>query len=346
MNTRAIQGVIQSRFNNWTNSIKDDKVKELARAHSFVTGGAIASLLQGEEINDIDIYFANLYTAVNVTNYYVNDWNARKKKRIGLHLHVAIQEGNKIPLWLSEGFIIGKTTTYDGIPYETFDLTSISKDVLAEPRCKDYLETIQGRLTVYIPSVGVLEDSDAVDAPVDEADPSQKEEDSTSTGPEPYRAVYLTDNAISLSGKVQLIIRFVGSVEEVHKNFDFVHCTCWYFPSKKELGLPKEALTSLMTKELIYTGSKYPLCSLFRMRKFIQRGFYINAGYILKMVFQLHALDLYDRDVLADQLIGVDTTYMQEFLRTMDEGLKEGKTLDVGYLMGIIDKVFAHNNIV
>ena len=62
-------------------------------------------------------------------------------------------------------------------------------------------------------------------------------------------------------------------------------------------------------------GSKYPLCSIIRTRKFIQRGYTINAGQYLKMAMQLNELDLKDVSVLQDQLIGVDSAYFDMVIR-------------------------------
>ena len=65
----------------------------------------------------------------------------------------------------------------------------------------------------------------------------------------------------------------------------------------------------IINKELIYTGSKYPLCSIIRTRKFIERGYHINAGQYVKMAWQLNKLDLNNLDVFKDQLMGVDSFY-------------------------------------
>jgi hypothetical protein len=63
--------------------------------------------------------------------------------------------------------------------------------------------------------------------------------------------------------------------------------------------LRAEALESILTKELRYVGSRYPLCSVIRTRKFLARGWTINAGQYVKMCFQISQLDLL---ILAGQL--------------------------------------------
>src|SRR5690606_18878685 len=117
-----------------------------------------------------------------------------------------------------------------------------------------------------------------------------------------YRPVFLSSNAITLSNKLQLILRFYGEPDEIHKNYDFVHCTSYYDHKDKQLTLRPEALEAILTKELRYVGSLYPLCSIIRLRKFIARGWTINAGQILKMALQLSKMDLTKPEILQDQL--------------------------------------------
>jgi hypothetical protein len=72
---------------------------------------------------------------------------------------------------------------------------------------------------------------------------------------------------------------------------DFVHATN-YFTFEEGLVTNVAALESILTKSLRYQGSLYPLTSVIRMKKFIQRGWTVNAGEILKMLFQVSELDL------------------------------------------------------
>ena len=171
-----------------------------------------------------------------------------------------------------------------------------------------------------------------------EHEPDESEEDSK----EKYRPRFITSNAITLSNKIQVVIRFYGEVEDIHKNYDFAHCTCAWSSWNNELFLPQKALECIINKELYYIGSKYPLCSIIRTRKYIERGYHINAGQYVKMCMQLNELDLKDVKVLEDQLTGVDTTYFQmmvESLQTHMEKTGEQK-VDTTYAMNLINKLF------
>src|SRR3546814_2527635 len=90
-------------------------------------------------------------------------------------------------------------------------------------------------------------------------------------------------------------MRFYGEADAIHENDDVVHCTNDWTSKDANLTLRQPALESLLCKELRYVGSKYPVCSVIRLRKFIRRGWVINAGQILKMMMQVSELDLTNR---------------------------------------------------
>lgn len=159
---------------------------------------------------------------------------------------------------------------------------------------------------------------------------------------EKYRPVFLSTNAITLSDKIQIVVRFFGSVEEIHKNYDYVHTTCSYDFSKGVVELPSRALEAIINKELFYQGSRYPLASIIRSRKFIQRGWTINAGQYLKMVLQLNDMNLKDPEVLEDQLVGVDSYYFSQFIESLRIKKEEDPnfSIDTTYLIEVINRIF------
>ena len=179
--------------------------------------------------------------------------------------------------------------------------------------------------------------------PVDYDDPETKEpavvDDSKAKLPM-YRPVYISANAITLSNKIQLVIRFYGPAETIHENYDYEHCKCHWTSDHGTLVLPASALEALITKELVYTGSKYPLASIIRSRKFIQRGFTINAGQYLKMCMQLNEFDLTDLFTLEDQLIGMDAVYFAALLAAIPEDKRIDNKVNIHYIMTLINRFF------
>jgi hypothetical protein len=155
-----------------------------------------------------------------------------------------------------------------------------------------------------------------------------------------YAPILLTNNAITLSDQIQLIIRFYGDPEEIHKNYDFVHCTNYWDSATNKLYLNQPALESIISKTLVYQGSLYPLCSLFRLRKFIQRGWTINAGQILKIALNLQQFDLNNHMVLQDQLMGGDIAYFAELLCKINSTNIVDTDIDYIYICRLIDEIF------
>ena len=153
-----------------------------------------------------------------------------------------------------------------------------------------------------------------------------------------YRPVYITSNAITLSDKIQLVIRFFGEPEAIHLNYDFQHCVGYFTSWDKKTIVPNETYECILNKELRYRGSLYPICSIIRSRKFIERGWHINAGQYLKMCLQVNKLDLTDIKVLEDQLVGVDSS----FFKMLIDALKNTdlKAVDSSYICEIIDRIF------
>jgi hypothetical protein len=194
------------------------------------------------------------------------------------------------------------------------------------------------RIKIVVPSDGVAEDK-IVEGVETIADVYEETEDAAlAVEDNEFRPLFLSTNAITLSDKVQVIIRFWGTPDELHSNYDFVHCMNYWDHGNSELVLRQEALECLLTRELRYVGSKYPLCSIVRLRKFIARNWTINAGQILKMCMQLNDLDLKDPKVLEEQLTGVDMAYFAEILAKVNE--KDPARVDAAYLCTIIDRMF------
>ena len=152
-----------------------------------------------------------------------------------------------------------------------------------------------------------------------------------------YVPLFFSPNAISLSNKIQIVLRFHGKADEIHETFDFIHATN-YFTYAEGLVTNKEALESIITKQLKYQGSLYPLTSIIRMKKFIKRGWNINAGEILKIMFQIFELDLHNYNILEEQLISVDVAYFSMLISILRNSTPEKITSS--YLNTIIDRVF------
>jgi len=207
-----------------------------------------------------------------------------------------------------------------------FDLVRV--EVLEKTDIRGNTET---RVCIIIPSEGV-----AGDNPDNEEDEVLEEKEVVEEGD--YRPVFLSENAITLSDKIQIISRFHGDPEKIHSNFDFAHAMNWYRYSNNYLELNPLALECLLSRTLIYKGSLYPVCSIFRVRKFMSRGWKISAGQLLKIMWQISELDLNDHEILREQLTGVDALYFAHLVEALADLDKD--RLNSTYIGSIIDSIF------
>lgn len=307
MRSKTIRAVLRKKINEWLESIEDEGLREKCAKNTIVTGGSIASMLAGTKINDYDLYFRNKETALAVAKHYVKRFNQESTTRFkGSDERVAItvQEiGERIKVVVKSAGIANE----DGVSnYQYFEGLDDAQDF----ESGEYVERVM------------------------EAESSNTEKE---TKP-PYRPIFLSTNAITLSNGIQIVIRFYGEPDKIHENYDFVHCTNYWTSWNSELVLRPKALEALLSRELVYVGSKYPLCSVIRTRKFIQRGWVINAGQYLKMIMQLNELKLTDLEVLEDQLIGVDVAYFHQILKCLKE--RNSDKVSTAYLLEILDRMF------
>lgn len=309
MNRKHINAQLCKVFNDFAESINNEEVRGLIENGTIITGGAIVSLLTGEKVNDYDLYFKDFNTCYKIAKYFVDKFNSSSKAAAQLKIEID-----------------GKENSY--ISYEE--------------AIKEVEKGKQPRIRIFIKSAGV-----AGEIPEDEEEmqtnitPDSDLEEIKEEKPK-YIPKFLSSNAISLSGKIQLVIRFYGEPDKIHENYDFVHCTNYWTSWNRQVVLKQDALEAIINKELRYVGSKYPLCSIIRTRKFIQRGWSINAGQYLKMAMQLNDLDLKNIKVLEDQLVGVDSTYFSMLINALQSKINSDSSFQVdnSYVAAIVDKIF------
>lgn len=298
MKGKTINAVIRKKINEWLESIDDPAVREIASKNAIVTGGAIVSLLTDEPVSDYDIYLRTHEACKKITEYYLSKFKVDHSSAAGVR--VEDSEG-RIRL------VTGGAPNEDGTAADkVFEFSGGLKQEVIDPNEAEDRH-------------GTTETA--------EVEPGTK-----------YNPVFLTSNAITLADKIQIVIRFSGEPDAIHLNYDFVHCTNYWTSWDDHLELRKEALESILTRELRYVGSKYPICSIIRIRKFVKRGWTINAGQILKMIIQSNELDLTKIEVLREQLVGVDALYFFDVIDGLKE--KDPDKVNSAYLFEIIDRVF------
>lgn len=314
MKIKTIRKILNDKFNQFLESIKDEAVKKLVQKNSLISGGSIASMLLKEKINDFDIYFLNKETCLAVANYYKQEM-LRKDPDLVIKL-IDMDEVLKLA---------------DEDPEKRY----IMERGFKEP----------GRVGIFCKNQKIEPKESTEEEVIEVLDTLHKEEEGKDEG-EKFRVLYVSPNAISLSHKVQIILRFYGSPEEIHSNYDFIHCTNYWLSEDGKLYLNQKALESILTKQLCYVGSKYPIASVIRTRKFVQRQWAVNAGDYLKMCFQISKLDLENISVLEDQLVGVDVMYFVAVIDALKKAQiahandKEPFVFTYTYICEILDRIF------
>lgn len=314
MKAKTIKKVIRQKIDAWLASIEDETVRNLAAKDTIVTGGCLASMLLGEPVNDFDLYLKTREAALAVAEYYVARFTSVNAKGIPCAIYVDKAKEDRVRIVVKSAGIAKDEEVNE--PYSYFEGgpdergTAFVGEVMNDPGEieETYNEIEEKALAV-------------------EDDNKPK-----------FRPVFMSTNAITLSHRVQIVLRFYGEPEEIHKNYDFVHCTNYWSSWNDELTLRPEALEALLSRELRYVGSKYPVCSVIRLRKFIRRGWTINAGQILKMLMQISELDLTNHETLQDQLTGVDAAYFVQLMGRLKEN--DPEKVDTAYLVEIIDRMF------
>lgn len=299
MKVKTIKKIITKKLEEWLKSIEDTRLRAEVRENLVLSGGSITSLFLGEDVNDYDIYIQDINVCETLARYY------------GKQFAIEILNGDRKEEYMGEL-----------VPDEAYESSSEFGNVSAHAISIKSLRP--GQIKLNINGAGY-------------APKFAKTELMYNHEKNPYHSVFFSQNAISLSDDIQIVTRFTGSIEEIHKSFDFIHATN-YFTFEKGLVTNIEALQSIMTKELLYQGSQYPLTSVIRMKKFIARHWTMNAGQVLKMLFQVAELDLMNPVVLEEQLVGVDIAYFSQLIERIRKEAPDNITPT--YISKLIDEIF------
>lgn len=222
--------------------------------NTFIAGGAILSLLRGEEPNDIDIYFRNQETALLAAKHF----------------------------------------KFYPIVIDFYDILGTKEDRIYLTETNYSIPKKEGLCPVFV-----------------------------------------SPNAITLNNGFQLIMRYTGDPESIISKFDFAH-TQMYWSRETGVKISDKAKNSLILNELLYLPGAYPLSSLFRLRKFLLRGWNISIGQLTKLSMQLSKLDYTDLKQLKDQLNGVDIQYIDRLIYL----LENENELTEDRIITLIDELF------
>lgn len=146
--------------------------------------------------------------------------------------------------------------------------------------------------------------------------------------------VCLTDKAVTMNHSgvtIQVIFdRFYHNATEIFKTFDFSCCMASFDVEQDELYLHENFLIDNTRMELNVNGkTSYPLMSLMRVNKYINKGYFISRKELLKLSLQVTKLDIKDWGDLGKHIGGMYGLNISKFFDK-----KEPFDLDV-----VIDKL-------
>jgi len=329
---KTMKQILTKKIKAWKATIEDTEIQRIIDKDLIVTGGCFTSMILNEAPKDYDCYFRTKESVLKVANYYVDKWNeehGKKKNGAGYHSKVFVVDGDNPSQEVLEYFHVEDPNESRAVM-----MSNIQK----------------GRVKIIYPSDGVVGDPEEIHASeelgtavenIGEIDEVKADEILEKEKKE-YFPVFISSNAITLSNGVQIVVRFYGEPSDIHDTYDFEHTKAYYDNKAKEVVIPKEVYEMVINKTLRYSGSRYPVCSLFRLRKFINRGWKINAGQILKIAMQVSELNLMDINVLEDQLIGVDSLYFMNLIHQFRKQKEKSPDFELtpNYIISIIDKIF------
>ena len=321
MKIKTMNKEIKKAIDGWIHSLPEiPGVSKFEIQDSvMVTGGCIASMFLGTEVNDFDVYFTDYDVAKKVFQMYADQTKGKLVcSEADLKMHVS-PDANLNDI-IDFSTILDKKTTDDDDDEMREVFNKVDKDKPLFFYTQE--DAKEKRIKFFYQSVGVYKKKTK----------------------KAYAPVFISSNAVTLNNQIQLINRFIGPVEEIHKNFDFVHCTN-YWTYRNGVVTNKKALEALLSRELIYVGSRYPLASVIRTRKFIKRGFNICAGEYVKMALQINTFDLKNVYTLSDQLMGVDLVYFDMFLRSLVKYYESNKEIEMTMVYRMLDEVFHDDEI-
>lgn len=188
MQIKTIEKKIVSKLNEWLETIKDENLRKKVKDNLLVSGGSIASMLMGADVNDYDIYLKDIDVLKELAKYYISDFKG---------LGVWIADGRERERLMKEYGVLEKSDAGD---YDN-DYFSVAIRNLKPDQIKLMFNSKNGGLRLN--------------------EEKPKEELN-------YEPVFFSPNAISLSNDVQIVLRFWGDSNKIHETFDFIHATNYF----------------------------------------------------------------------------------------------------------------------
>lgn len=125
----------------------------------------------------------------------------------------------------------------------------------------------------------------------------------------------------------QLIVmpELFGDAATIFNYYDFTVCMAAYQFTDNGQGdgfvFGDDFFKHIGQRRLVFhTGTKFPICSMLRVMKYIKKGFFITGMEILKIGLSVHSLKMETYADLRRQLQGIDTAFLADLTWQMKPG--------------------------
>jgi hypothetical protein len=160
-----------------------------------------------------------------------------------------------------------------------------------------------------------------------------------------FKEVYKSDSAItytsSITGsRIQIIYnpKIIGNVFDIINKFDFTICMCAYNFANLSFYCAKNYLTDNISKRLVFNiNTPYPISSLYRLQKYIKKGYKFSGIDSVKMALTINSLHIKTINDLKDQLQGVDTLALKDLTDKLGSFGEAAKSYEFKTLIDFID---------
>lgn len=264
MNKQKVEWHLRNVLKKWLNSISFNRLEPWPGAKNLssndlrqaieksiiVSGGSIVSLLRDEEVNDYDIYFDDVAICECLVKYYI----------------AVFHQNCNTEDYLFEP----KISTFSNL--DTKELGNPGKILLEK--------TVGGDPDELLKASKVLKRNSRY---YGEELAASKEQ---APKPTSFDPMLISNRAITLQNKIQLVFTVCGKAPLIHYFFDFKHCMN-DFTLEKGLSFNPESLECILTKELKYNRTLYPFDCMMRLKKLIAKGWNISNNELAKIMWDL-----------------------------------------------------------
>jgi hypothetical protein len=126
--------------------------------------------------------------------------------------------------------------------------------------------------------------------------------------------------------------------KKIIEQFDFTVCMGAYDFQTNSFVFDKDFFNHLSQRSLVYNiNSQYPFASLYRVIKYIKKGFKISGIEMIKLGLKCNNIKINNYQELRKQLLGIDTLFLKDLTDKFNSSEMAEKEYDFNYFLGLMD---------